>query len=163
MKNKKYYILFVSLAVFITSFSQEKKKTIFENLNLDAPKLTKVKASYKNNSKKALKELLKITRYHIKISEDNYYIKWIKNNNYKTITKSDHLGQSFTCYERKYNFRLLSYSDPLTEDEINFILSFYNDINNTKTSNIREIPLDNITQIFLNNNKRPLVRLEIIY
>lgn len=63
---------------------------------------------------------------HLRIKN---YENWINDKNKKFILKSAHgFDRKLQCYERNFNFTLFSLNDPLTEDEITYIQSFFNSV-----------------------------------
>lgn len=131
MKNKRYYILLVSLAVFITSFSQE-NKTIFKNLHLNAPKLTKVKAFYKTDKEEALKELLKIYRERKDIykSVSKEDIKHIQNQYPKEVARSikiaDEVANNYFLFREEWDMEKTNIPYQF-KNEIDWTLNPFND------------------------------------
>tara|TARA_B100002019_G_C21211618_1_gene569755 strand:- start:486 stop:1010 length:525 start_codon:yes stop_codon:yes gene_type:complete len=74
------------------------------------------------------------------------YKNWINSSDKKFIFKSAYgFERKLKCYERNFNFIIFSLEDPLTEDEITYIQSFFNSVYETNHIDLNTISNEQLT------------------
>ncbi len=131
---------------YLQSFNKEelyrKIGTLYCNIfsYLDSVKFGYVE-DIQDSKKITLKKHKKKLNFLLKDFEKNYYLNWIKQGDFEIKLKNSVKRSNLETYFRKYNFDLISYSDPFTEDEISYIIEFVEDCFPNQYKNFNDMPL----------------------